>query len=205
MDPKLTLSILCLASLVATHHDELESQFLFHPLVQRAYYQGNHIFLKQLWKEIKPKLIKTSSYPLYESELSYLFEAIEKGYPYPESSDIRRNWGITPLKQLYERGLMIQIPKKTREKYKLKEGTATYVCAGKRISPAIIRAYPFSFRNPNTVQLSKALREKLALPKKWNPKVTSANGVLMLGPIVGILAARPFDRQKTYFGFPFHS
>ncbi len=199
MDPKLTLSILCLASLVATHHDELESQFLFNPLVQRAYYQGNHIFLKQLWREIKPKLIKTTSFPLYKSELSYLFEAIEKGYPFPESNDIRRNWGITPPKQLYERGLMIQIPKKTREKYKLKEGTTTYVCAGKRISPAIIRAYPFSFRNPNTVQLSKALREKLTLPKKWNPKVTSANGVLMLGPIVGILAARPFDRQKTYF------
>ena len=199
LDPKLTLSILCLASLVATHHDELESQFLFNPLVQRAYYQGNHIFLKQLWREIKPMLIKTTSFPLYKSELSYLFEAIEKGYPFPESNDIRRNWGITPPTQLYERGLMIQIPKKTRAKFKLKEGMTTYVCAGKRISPAIIRAYPFSFRNPNTVQLSKALREKLMLPKAWNPKVTSVNGVLTLGPIVGILAARPFDRQKTYF------
>lgn len=199
IDPELTLAILCLASLVATHHVELESQFLFHPLVQRAYYQGNPILLKQLWSEIKATLIKTASYPLYKSELSYLFEAIEKGYSYPESSDIRRNWGITPTKQLYEPGLTIQIPKKTRERYKLKDGVTTYVCAGKRISPAVVRAYPFSFRHSNMVQLSKALREKLVLPKEWNPKVTAENGVITLGPIIGILAARPFDRQKTYF------
>lgn len=199
IDPKLTLAILCLAMLVAAHHQELESDFLFDPLVQRAYYHGNHILLKQLWGDMKPMLMKTSSYSQFENELSFLFEAIENGYPFTESTDIRLNWGIPSEKETYERGLIIQIPKKTRLKYNLKEGLTAKVCAGKRISSATIQAYPFSFRNSNMVQLSKALREKLALPKNWNPKLVSANGVLTLGPIIGILAAQPFDRQKTYF------
>jgi glutathione synthase/RimK-type ligase-like ATP-grasp enzyme len=49
------------------------------------------------------------------------------------------------------------------------------------------------------IQLSKSLRAKLTLPNDWNPKLISAGGVITLGPIIGILAARPFDRQTTYF------
>lgn len=199
LDPKLASSILSLAKLIATHHHELDSQFLFHPLVQRAYYQGNHIFLKGLWGEIKARLMKTSSYSQYAQELSFLYDAIENGYSFAESSDIRRNWGFTAVKQSYDPGDVIQIPKKTRLKFNLKEGMTATIRAGNRISLATIHAYPFSFRNSNVVQLSKALRERLALPKDWNPKVTSANGVLSLGPIIGILAARPFERQTTYF------
>ncbi len=61
IDPKLTMSILCLARLVAKHHHELKSDTLFHPLVQKAYYQGNQIFLKQLWDEIKTTLMENKS------------------------------------------------------------------------------------------------------------------------------------------------
>jgi hypothetical protein len=199
IDPDLTLSVLCLAHLVAAHHHELPSGFLFHPLVQRAYYKGNQIFLKQLWEDIKKQLMKTSSYSRYEKELSILFERIEQGNPFAESGDIRKNWGLTVPKQSYDRGLIIQIPKKTRIKFNLTEGQTTYVRAGKSISPATIRAYPFSFRNSNTVQLSPSLRNALSLPKDWHPKISSANGVLALGPIVGIFANRPFERQATYF------
>lgn len=199
IDPDLTLSVLCLAHLVAAHHHELPSNFLFHPLVQRAYYQGNHIFLKQLWEDIKKQLMKTSSYSQYETELSILFTRIETGNPFAESGDIRKNWGLIVPKQSYDRGLIIEIPKKTRIKFSLTEGQKTYVRAGKSISPATIRPYPFSFRNSNMVQLSPALRNALSLPKDWCPKISSANGVLTLGPIVGILANRPFERQATYF------
>ncbi|WP_028399425.1 putative amidoligase domain-containing protein [Ectobacillus panaciterrae] len=199
IDPDLTLSVLCLAHLVAAHHHELPSDFLFHPLVQRAYYQGNQIFLKQFWGDIKKRLMNTSSYSLYERELSILFARIEEGNPFAESSDIRRNWGMTVPKQSYDLGLIIQIPKKTRIKFNLTEGQTTYVRAGKSISPVTIRPYPFSFRNSSMVQLSPSLRNVLSLPKDWYPKISFANGVLTLGPVMGILANRPFDRQATYF------
>jgi glutathione synthase/RimK-type ligase-like ATP-grasp enzyme len=199
IDPDLTLSVLCLAHLVAAHHHELQSDFLFHPLVQRAYYQGNQIFLKQLWRDIKKRLMETSSYSQYERELSVLFTRIEKENPYTESSDIRQNWGLSVPEQIYDRGLIIQIPKKTRLKFNLTEGQNVYVRAGKSISPATIRPYPFSFRNSNMVQLSQTLRDTLSLPKDWSPRISSSNGVLTLGPIIGILANRPFERQATYF------
>ncbi|MGJ7918949.1 putative amidoligase domain-containing protein [Neobacillus sp. LXY-4] len=199
IDPHLSLGLLCLAHLVAIHHHELTSHFLFDPLIQRAYYRGNQVNLKQLWPEIKKKLINTVTYPQYERELSYLFEAIETGFPHSESSDIRLHWGLTVSKQTFDQGLVIQIPKKTRLKYDLIEGVPTYIRAGNRITQATIRPYPFSFRNSNMVQLSKSLREKLSLPREWNPKISSDNGVLSLGPIIGILAVRPFDRQTTYF------
>jgi hypothetical protein len=199
IEPKLAMAILCLTHLVATHYHELKSDFLFHPLVQRAYYHGNQLFLKQLWEKIKPRIMATSSYSLYEKELSFLFEAIEKGYSFDESSDIRKNWGLEQPKQSYDVGSMIQIPKKMRLKYNLKEGQSTKVIAGKAISSAIIRPYPFTFRHSNMVKLSKSLRQKLNLPDNWIPKLTAVNGVLSLGPILGILARRPFERQTTYF------
>ncbi|WP_318505552.1 putative amidoligase domain-containing protein [Bacillus sp. T3] len=199
LDPKLSLGILSLARLVAENYQELPNLFLFDPIIQRAYYNGNSVFLKEFWPEIKGNLVKTSSYHKFESELQFLFEAIEEGYPYSEASDIRLNWGLTISTQQYSRGMVVLIPKKTRLKYGLKEGETTYIRAGNRISQAIVRPYPFSFRNSNMVQLSRELREKLSVPAGWNPKITSENGVISLGPIIGILALRPFDRQTTYF------
>jgi hypothetical protein len=199
VEPNLTKSILCLAYLVATHHHELQTEFLFHTNIQRAYYHANQPTLKQLWGDIKSALVKTSSYSNYESELDYLFDIIENGFRFCESSDIRQNWELTIPNQVYDRGLTIQIPKKIRQKYNLKEGDSTFVCAGKNISPATIQAYPFLFHNSNMIQISKSLRSKLTLPQDWNPKLLSTGGVITLGPIIGILAARPFDRQTTYF------
>ena len=199
INPKLTMSVICLSRLIVIHHHELKSDLLFHPLVQQAYYQGNRIFLKQLWGDIKEALMNTSSFMQYENELGYLFEAIEEGYLFAETEDIRNNWGIQPHENLYDRGLVIQIPKKMRQKFKFQEGQKAFVCAGKNISQAEICAYPFAFRYRNTVYLSDALRERLSIPKNWNPRITSVNGVISLGPIIGILASRPFDRQTTYF------
>jgi hypothetical protein len=199
IDPKLSLSILCLAWLVACHHHELKIHYLFDPLVQRAYYQGNQVMLKRLWPDLKAELMNTASFPKFANELSFLFDAIENGYCYSEDSDIRSNWGLSVKKARYDPGFVIFVPKKTRLKHNLKEGSTTYIRAGNRIAEAVIRPYPFSFRNSNIVQLSKPLREKLALPHHWHPKLSSANGVLSLGPIIGILAVRPFERQTTYF------
>ena len=116
-----------------------------------------------------------------------------------EKADIRENWGLTIPQQTYERGQIIQIPRKTRVKFNLIEGQDTYICAGKSMAKAMIRPYPFTFRNSNIIQLSAKLREQLSLPKDWIPKISSANGALILGPIMGILADRPFERQGTYF------
>lgn len=199
VEPGIALATLCLAKLVVSQHHKLQNPFLFHPLVQRAYYQGNHMMLKFLWKDIKNQLTLTKGYSLYEKELSVLFEYIEKDHCLIGETDIRQNWGLTVPHQSFERGLIIHIPRKTRVKYNLKEGQNTFVCAGKSMSKATIRPYPFSFRNSNIIQLSPTLRQALSLPKSWIPKIASANGALILGPIMGILADRPFERQATYF------
>ncbi|MFX3623583.1 MAG: YheC/YheD family protein [Ectobacillus sp.] len=199
VEPDIALATLSLAHLVVAHHDELQSGFLFHPIVQRAYYQGNRIILKRFWEGIKKQLMDTSGYSSYERELLPLFERIEQETVLNEKADIRQNWGLAVPAQLYDRGLVIQIPKKTRLKFNLQDGQKTYVRAGNSISEATIRAHPFSFRNSAIVQLSPALRNALSLPQDWHPKIFSANNVITLGPIIGILAKRPFDRQSTYF------
>jgi len=197
-DPKFAASILSLAYLVASHHHQLPSHFVFDSGVQRAYYNGNRHYLRTLWPDIKATLAQTSSYPLFEHELAYLFERIEQGNPFAEECDLRRNWDMAIPELTYDPGFVIQIPKRLRLKYGLKDGETYSVCAGKNMASAVVRAYPFTFRNPNAIHLSEALRKRLNLPKDWNPKLTASGGVISLGPIVGILANRPFDRQRTY-------
>ena len=199
IDPEISLSILCLAKLVAHHHHELKGEFIFSPIIQRAYYQGNYPVLKQLWKHIKKTIQDTSSFATYETELMVLFDAIERGCPVEEECDFRVNWGLKKTSNLYDQGSIIQIPKKLRMKYHLTEGEETHVRAGINLVSATIKPYPFAFRNSNQVQLSKALRDQLCLPEGWCPTISSAGNVLTLGPIIGILASRPFDRQTTYF------
>lgn len=204
IDPTLSLSILCLAKLVGNHHHELNDDYVFHPVIQRAYYNGNYPVLKQLWPHVKKTIQNTSTYAQYQKELMVLFEAIERGCPIEEECDFRVNWGVEKTTKRYEQGAIIQIPKKLRIKYHLKEGDATHVRAGINLVSATIKPYPFAFQNSDKVHLSKALRDQLSLPEGWCPTLFSSDGVLTLGPIIGILANRPFERQTTYFQHLFH-
>ncbi|KMM36902.1 putative amidoligase domain-containing protein [Guptibacillus hwajinpoensis] len=199
IEPTLSLSILCLAKLVGNHHHEFQDDFVFYPVIQRAYYNGNYPVLKQLWPHIKKNIQTTSTYAQYKSELTLLFEAIERGCPIEEECDFRVNWGVEKTTERYEQDASIQIPKKLRMKHNLNEGDTTHVRAGIKLVPATIKPYPFAFQNSDKVHLSKVLRDQLSLPEGWSPTVFSSNDVLTLGPIVGILANRPFDRQTTYF------
>ncbi|MBB6445380.1 putative amidoligase domain-containing protein [Bacillus benzoevorans] len=197
--PEITLAVLCLAKLAVSHFTKLETPYLFHPLIQRAYYQGNQPVLKSIWQDIKKQIITKTDYLSYEKELTPFFKCIEEGYLLNEAKDIRKNWNLEIPNQEYERGLIIHVPKKIREKFHLSVGEDTFVCAGKSMSKATIRPYSFSFRNSKIIQLTPKLRENLSLPKEWNPKILPANGSLILGPILGILTNRPFERQGTYF------
>lgn len=199
IDPEITLGVLSLAYLVVTHHHELTGDFLSDPQVQRAYYHGNKIYLKHFWPEIKKQILKTSSYPLYQKELSPLFEKIENAQCLDDASNLRENWGLEKEQQLYLPGMTIHIPKKIRKQLNLKEGQQTTIRAGSSLESAAIHPYPFSFRDPTMIQLSQPLRDSLSLPKLWNPRVFSKNGVLSLGPIMGIVASRPLGLQVTYF------
>lgn len=197
--PEITLAVLCLAKLAASHFNKLEAPYLFHPLIQRAYYQGNQTVLKSTWQDIKNQLMNKTDYLRFENELTPLFNCIEEGYFLDETKDIRENWHLEIPNQRYERGRIIHVPKRIREKFHLSSGEETFVCAGKSIAKAVIRPYPFSFQNSKIIGLTPKLREALSLPKAWNPKISSTNGALILGPILGILTNRPFERQGTYF------
>ncbi len=197
--PEITLAVLYLAKLAVTHFKELETPYLYHPIIQRAYYGGNHAVLKSIWQDIKTQIKEKTDYLPYETGLIPLFQLIEEGYLLNETKDIRRNWNLDIPDQRYERGLNIYIPKHIRERFQLITGKETFVCAGKLISKATIHPYPFTFRHSHMINLSPKLRQNLALPKDWNPKMVAAHGALILGPIIGILADRPFERQATYF------
>lgn len=198
--PDVTLAVLCLAKLVVSHHDELPSNFLFDPLIQRAYYGGNRTYLKQtVWTEIKRRLMNTSSYSRYDDELSVLFARIDEERIIVDSDDVRHNWKIETGDQCYDPGLTIQISRKLRNKFNLQIGQTTYIRTKKSITLATIDAHPFGFRNANSVKLSHPLRQALSLPQSWYPQVFQRNGVLSLGPVIGILASRPFWGQLTAF------
>lgn len=199
IQPEITLAVLALAKLVVASFARLETTYLFHPLIQRAYYGGNPYVLRSIWPHIKQQIMEKTDYWQLEREVIPLFVAIEEGISLDDSVDIRRNWNIEIPKQAYERGANLYLPKHVREKLHVDVGEDTYVCAGKMMTKAVIHPYPFTFRNPNRIQLSPKLRNSLSLPNHWNPKITAANGALILGPILGILAERPFERQGTYF------
>jgi hypothetical protein len=198
-EPDMALAILCLAKLVAAHHHELPDDFLFDPLVQRAYYSGNRLYLKRFWSTIKQRLISTSSYFEYRKELDTLFKRIEEEKLLKDSGDIRKEWGLETLKQSYDSGMSILISKKLRNRFNVEVGQTSYIRAGKLIALADIRPYPFSFRSPNAVQLSEHLREALSIPLAWQPKLFLQNGILSLGPVIGILSNATFESQATYF------
>lgn len=198
-DPKLTLGILCLAYLVVAFHHELPADLLFEPLVQQAYYNGNKTILKHYWPEIKKRIQGTTGFHIYEEELSDLFHRIEHPEDYLVNQDLRQNWELHIEQQPYLPETTIHIPKKIRKQLHLKEGQSAFIRAGKSFTTATIHPYPFSFRDSNIIQLSQPLRDSLSLPKEWNPKIFQKNGILALGPIMGILAPNPLGLQETYF------
>lgn len=198
-DPQLTLGILCLAYLVVAYHHELPADLLFEPLVQQAYYNGNKTILKHYWPEIKKRLQSTTGFHDYENELTDFFNRVEHPEEYPVQKDLRQNWGLDIAQQPYLPEATIHIPKKIRKQLHLKEGQSTFIRAGKSFTTATVHPYPFSFRDSNMIQISQPLRKSLSLPKEWNPKVFQKNGILALGPIMGILAPNPLGLQETYF------
>ena len=199
IDPEITLGVLCLAYLVVTHHHELTGNFLFDPQVQRAYYHGNNIYLKHYWPDIKKQIMNTSSYPLYQKELSHFFTRIDNANCLNDASNLRKTWALETEQQVYLPGMTIHIPKKFRKQLNLNEGQQTTIRAGTSLESAVIHPYPFSFRDSTIIQLSEPLRNALSLPKLWNPKVFAKNGYLSLGPIMGILASHSLGLQATYF------
>ncbi|HBI05008.1 MAG TPA: hypothetical protein DDY49_13380, partial [Paenibacillaceae bacterium] len=198
-DPHLTLGLLCLAYLVVAFHHELPADLLFEPLVQQAYYNGNKTILKHYWPEIKKRIQSTSDFHMYEEELSDLFHRIDHPEDYLVQKDLRQNWELDVEQQPYLPETTVHIPKKIRKQLHLQEGQSTFIRAGKCFTTATIHPYPFSFRDSNIIQLSQPLRDSLSLPKEWNPKVFQKNGILALGPIMGILAPNPLGLQETYF------
>lgn len=198
-DPQLTLGILCLTYLVVAYHHELPIDLLFEPLIQQAYYSGNKIILLHYWPILKKRLQNTSGFPEYKEELTLLFDRIENPERYPIQKDFRKNWGLDIGQQTYIPAATIHIPKKVRKQLHLKERQSTFIRAGKTFTTATIQPYPFSFRDSNVIQLSQPLRDSLYLPKEWNPRVFQKNGILVLGPIMGILASHPLGLQETYF------
>lgn len=197
--PEITLATLCLARMLASCHEKLSTPYLYDLYFHEAYYKGNRQVLIYLWEGIKNELTSLDEYEQFEKELAPFFQMIEDGSFLDGKTDLRKSWGFEAPPKKYDRGLIIQVPRKTRIKHQLKEGQETYVCAGKAMSKAKIRPYPFSFRNSNAIQLSPSLRKALSLPDYWIPKISSSTGALVLGPILGILAERPFERQGTYF------
>ncbi|WP_139489835.1 putative amidoligase domain-containing protein [Brevibacillus dissolubilis] len=198
-EPEITLAILCLAKICANHYYELPADLLFQPLIQRAYYRGNRLCLRQIWPILKDRLVKTASYPHYEKELAPLFIRIEEGKLWQESSDMRDTWDLPRTDQAYDPGMVIHLSRKIRKQFTLTTGQTYFIRAGKNVTQATISSHPYAFRDPDAVQISKPLRDLLGIPEWWKPRIFTQDGAISLGPVIGVMANSPFGRQETYF------
>ncbi|RXT03580.1 YheC/YheD family protein [Ammoniphilus sp. CFH 90114] len=200
VEPELAKAILHLAKIIGHHYHELpHTTELFDPLFQRAYYHGNKLYLRELWRILLPNLKETATFMRYQSEIEPLIDRIQRHEEWAADEDIRKNWGLSVSDQEFSPGAVVRLNKFLRKKYQLDVGSKTSLQMGQTTAFASVGAHPFAFRNQDPLVLSEELRETLHLPSEWTPLVSMQRDRLTLGPVIGILAKRPFGRQETFF------
>jgi hypothetical protein len=199
IEPAITNAILHLAKVVGTHYQELTSTQLFDPCYQKAYYRGNKYYLRYLWSQLLVSLKKTSSFQHYHDEIQPLLDYIDQEKQWGVHDDLRKNWSMSVEATPYSQGSVLKMAKELRVRHQLNEGAEVMLQAGKSIVPATVRAHPFAFRKRDPILLSEELRKQLKLPADFTPHLMQQSNTLLIGPVIGILAKRPFGRQETYF------
>ncbi|RFU67289.1 hypothetical protein D0469_15455 [Peribacillus saganii] len=200
VEPAITNAVLYLAKVVGSHYPELSSHQLFDPYFQRAYYRGNKYYLRYLWGQLLTPLMRTAGFQRYQGEIQPLLDYIDQEIQWAVHDDIRKNWGIPVAATQYRQGSVLKITKELRKKHQLNEGDEVMLQAGKLIVPASVRAHPFAFRKQDPILLSEELRRQLRLPMDFTPHLMKQSNTLSLGPVIGILAKRPFGRhEEAYF------
>lgn len=199
IEPKITNAILHLAKVIGCHYQELSNTQLYDPQYQRAYYRGNKYYFQSLWRELLVPLMQTDTFQRYQAEIQPLLDYIEQEKLWLANEDLRKNWEIQVEATKYSPGPVLKITKELRKKFQLKEESNVMLRFGKSSVPARVRAHPFAFRKQDPILLSEELRNQLRLPLDLTPQLSIQSNILSLGPVIGILAKRPFGRQESFF------
>jgi hypothetical protein len=100
VSPTVTVGVLSLGLVIASHYPNLQERPLRLLEIQRAFYQGDKDRIKptveKLWLDIK----ETGMYVKYQKELSRLFEMILLKEAWQEEQDFRKNWGIDSKREI---------------------------------------------------------------------------------------------------------
>lgn len=94
VSPEITLAVLCLAKIVATHYVELNSNYLSNFKAQQAFYEGNQDYFRSIFDDLWTKISNTETYLLYTRELSIIYDMIINYQTWDENTDIRDPWKI---------------------------------------------------------------------------------------------------------------
>lgn len=98
VSPRLALGAFALAKVAAEHSRELASD---RPLDEEryrdAFYQGDRTLLLVAMERVRQVLARTNGYLAYREPIDFLFDSIERGRSWDESSDIRLKWRIPIL------------------------------------------------------------------------------------------------------------
>lgn len=94
ISPQISMAVLCLAKLVATHYRELTRTPFLQPELQKAFYKGDKGTLLPCFEEVWRDIELTATYEKYKEFLDVIPEMVRNGESWNESADIKRAWGI---------------------------------------------------------------------------------------------------------------
>lgn len=95
VSPEITMAVLCLAKIVASHYIELNKNYLISANAQKAFYEGNQDYFRLIFKDLWQNIAKTKTYTIYSRELQVLTDMVINGLTWNEKLDLRQAWNLS--------------------------------------------------------------------------------------------------------------
>ncbi len=110
VSPQIAAAVLCLAKVVASNYLYLTRNCFSGIEAQRAFYEGNQEYLRQMFNDIWSDIKKLDMYNTYQQELQIIPDMVNSNTIWDEQEDIRKSWGITITAVKKNELLLLQVP-----------------------------------------------------------------------------------------------
>ncbi|MDF2699991.1 MAG: hypothetical protein K0Q49_1547 [Haloplasmataceae bacterium] len=199
VSPKITKGVLCLAKVVVEEYLNLSKIYINNYEDVRSYYQIKKDNFRDAIEEIVLEIMKTETYKIYQEEIDYIFNMIEKGEEWAEEKDLRETWKLEINEEEYKIKKACYIPRKTRNKYGIKIGDKVNIHVGGTLLS--LDVYPkddasafkngfINFSSDIHYKISVTPNHDLCIYKKIN------NSEYKIGPVIAIMC----DKEENYVG-----
>ncbi|MDD3023833.1 MAG: hypothetical protein PHE26_08045 [Syntrophomonadaceae bacterium] len=92
---EIATAVLCLAKIVASSYPYLNQNHLNNIEAQKAFYNGNPDYFREIFPKLWKDIEKTERFPEYEEQLNIIPSMVNKGLHWDEKIDMRKTWNIT--------------------------------------------------------------------------------------------------------------